>query len=94
MTRSVAVLKGGWSNEREISLMGSNRICNALRAAGYTVTEIDVKQDLGALLAALNPPPDVVYNALHGTYGEDGCVQGLLKYLGIPFSHSGLLAYI
>ena len=92
MNRSVAVLKGGWSNEREISLMGSDRICKALSAAGYTVTEIDVKHDLGALLTALKPPPDVVYNALHGTYGEDGCIQGVLKCLGIPFSHSGLMA--
>jgi len=92
VTRSVAVLKGGWSKEREISLMGSDRICKALSSAGYTVTEIDVNQDLGVLLTALTPPPDVVYNALHGTYGEDGCIQGVLKCLGIPFSHSGVLA--
>ena len=72
--------------------MGSSRICDALSDAGYSVRSIDVQRDLQVLLEALNPAPDVVFNALHGTYGEDGCIQGVLEYLGIPYSHSGVLA--
>lgn len=92
MSKTVAVLQGGWSNEREVSLMGSGQIIEALRARGYTVHGIDVQRDLARLIEDLTPAPDVVYNALHGPYGEDGCLQGVLECMGIPYSHSGVLA--
>lgn len=92
MTKHVAVLMGGWSAEREVSLVSGAAVTNALHAKGYEVTPIDVQRDMGALLTRLYPRPDVVFNALHGRYGEDGCVQGLLDILGIPYTHSGLLA--
>lgn len=90
--KTVAVLQGGWSSEREVSLMGSAKIVVALRDAGYTVREIDVQRDIAKLIRDLTPAPDVVYNALHGPYGEDGCLQGMLECLGIPYSHSGVMA--
>ncbi len=83
---------GGWSAEREISLISGAAVSRALQAAGYQVTSIDVKRDAGALLGRLFPRPDVVFNALHGRFGEDGCIQGLLNILEIPYTHSGLLA--
>jgi D-alanine-D-alanine ligase len=86
----VAVLMGGWSAEREVSLVSGQAAVEALRARGYRVSAIDVGRDLAARLAELRP--DVVYNALHGRYGEDGTVQGLLEIMGIPYSHSGVLA--
>ena len=92
MTRHVAVLMGGWSTEREVSLVSSAAVSNALTEAGYRVTSIDVQRDVGALLTRLYPKPDAVFNALHGRYGEDGCVQGLLNILDIPYTHSGVLA--
>ena len=92
MSRHVAVLMGGWSAEREVSLVTGAAVCKALGAAGYRVTGIDVQRDLGALLTRLYPRPDAVFNALHGRYGEDGCVQGLLNILEIPYTHSGMLA--
>ena len=92
MNASVAVLTGGWSSEREVSLMGSGNITAALRDAGYDVLEIDVRRDIPALLDALTPPPDIVYNALHGPHGEDGCIQGILECLGVRYTHSGVLA--
>lgn len=92
MTKRVAVLMGGWSAEREVSLVSGAAVTKALAAAGYNARAVDVSRDVGALLAALSPPPDVVFNALHGRYGEDGCVQGLLDILAIPYTHSGLLA--
>ncbi|TCS62197.1 D-alanine--D-alanine ligase [Varunaivibrio sulfuroxidans] len=92
MSKHVAVLMGGWSAEREVSLVSGAAVTNALHAKGYEVTSIDVQRDMGALLTRLYPRPDVVFNALHGRYGEDGCVQGLLDILGIPYTHSGLLA--
>ena len=92
MTTRVAVLKGGWSAEREVSLVSGEACGKALRNAGYDVTEVDLRRDLPALLGALSPRPDVVFNALHGRYGEDGCVQGLLNIIGIPYTHSGLAA--
>ena len=64
----------------------------ALQDASYNVTPIDVQRDMGALMTRLYPKPDAIFNALHGRYGEDGCVQGLLDILGIPYTHSGLLA--
>ncbi len=92
MNATVAVLKGGFSAEREISLISGGTVADALRDAGYEVTEIDVGRDVGALLSGLTPRPDVVFNALHGRYGEDGCIQGVLEMLAIPYTHSGVLA--
>lgn len=92
MSKQVAVLMGGWSGEREISLVSGAAVSDALRAAGYGVTTIDVGRDIGALLPRLSPRADVAFNALHGRYGEDGCIQGLLELLRIPYTHSGLLA--
>lgn len=92
MTRRVCVLMGGWSAEREVSLVSGAAVTVALQAAGFDVAVIDVTRDLPALVAALTPRPDVVFNALHGRYGEDGCIQGLLDILGLPYTHSGLLA--
>ncbi|MEX0921923.1 MAG: D-alanine--D-alanine ligase [Rhodovibrionaceae bacterium] len=91
MTR-VAVLLGGPSAEREVSLVSGKACAGALRAKGYEVSEVDFQRDLKALLKALDPAPDVVFNALHGPYGEDGCVQGLLEIMGLPYTHSGVLA--
>jgi D-alanine-D-alanine ligase len=68
------------------------QVIDALREAAYDVTPIEVTQDLGAMIAALTPAPDVVFNALHGRFGEDGTVQGVLDYLGIPYTHSGVRA--
>jgi len=92
MTQHVAVLMGGWSAEREVSLVSGAAVVQALGDAGMTVTSIDVQRDMGALLTRLFPRPDAVFNALHGRFGEDGCVQGLLDILDIPYTHSGLLA--
>ena len=92
MSRSVAILMGGWSSEREVSLVSGRAIAEALDAAGYDTRSIDVTRDPAAIVAALTPPPDVVFNALHGTGGEDGCIQGLLEIIGVPYTHSGVLA--
>ncbi|MEM7498381.1 MAG: D-alanine--D-alanine ligase [Pseudomonadota bacterium] len=86
----VAVLKGGRSAEREVSLVSGAACAAALRSAGHEVMEIDAGVDLAARLAAARP--DVVFNALHGRWGEDGCVQGLLEWLGLAYTHSGILA--
>ncbi|MGP0041116.1 MAG: D-alanine--D-alanine ligase [Rhodomicrobium sp.] len=86
----VAVLMGGWSAEREVSLNSGAACANALEGAGYRVTSIDVDRDIAAKLAALRP--DACFNALHGKGGEDGCIQGILETLQIPYTHSGVLA--
>lgn len=91
MTR-VVVLYGGISAEREVSLSSGVQVVAALREAGYEVDAIDVGADVGAVVAALNPRPDVVFNALHGRFGEDGTIQGMLDWMGIPYTHSGLRA--
>jgi D-alanine-D-alanine ligase len=91
MTR-VAVLHGGISAEREVSLRTGQQVMEALKEAGYDVLPVEVTEDLGAVIAALTPAPDVVFNALHGRFGEDGTVQGVLDYLGIPYTHSGVRA--
>ena len=88
----VAVLHGGMSAEREVSLRTGQQVIEALRTAGFEVRSIEVTDDLAALIAALDPKPDVVFNALHGRFGEDGTVQGVLDYLGIPYTHSGVRA--
>jgi D-alanine-D-alanine ligase len=86
----VAVLMGGPSREREVSLSTGRACAQALGQAGYQVIEVDCGPDLPAQLIDLKP--DVAFNALHGPYGEDGCVQGILEWLRIPYTHSGVLA--
>ena len=86
----VAVLKGGPSAEREVSLSSGHECAAALREAGYDVIEIDAGADLVSRLEAA--APDVVFNALHGRFGEDGVVQGILEWLRLPYTHSGVLA--
>ena len=89
----VAVLHGGVSAEREVSLATGTQVVAALRQAGFEVTPIEVGQDLAAVIAALQAAkPDAVFNALHGRFGEDGCIQGVLDWLGLPYTHSGLRA--
>ncbi len=88
--KRIAVLKGGWSPEREVSLNSGAACAKALRAKGYDAIEIDAARDLADQLKAA--PPDAVFNALHGQWGEDGCVQGLLEVMGLPYTHSGVLA--
>ncbi|WP_297444094.1 D-alanine--D-alanine ligase [Acidocella sp.] len=90
--KRVAVLMGGMSSEREVSLRSGAGVAQALREKGYEVTELVVTQDLAALIQALTPKPDAVFNALHGPFGEDGTIQGVLDYLGIPYTHSGVRA--
>jgi D-alanine-D-alanine ligase len=86
----VAVLMGGWSSEREVSLRSGAACATALEGEGYRVTRLDVGRDVTARLAEIKP--DVCFNALHGRYGEDGCIQGVLETLGLPYTHSGVLA--
>jgi D-alanine-D-alanine ligase len=90
MTKHVAVLMGGLSAEREISLRSGEACAQALEAQGYRVSRVDVGRDVAGVLSALKP--DVALNALHGKYGEDGCIQGVLELLGVPYTHSGVLA--
>lgn len=88
--KNVVVLKGGWSAERQVSLISGAAVANALRSVGCAVEELDAGRDLAERLAAARP--DAVFNALHGQWGEDGCVQGVLEILEIPYTHSGVLA--
>lgn len=88
--KHVAVLMGGFSSERPVSLSSGNACVAALEGEGYRVTQIDVGRDVAAVLSDLRP--DVAFNALHGPFGEDGTIQGLLEYLEIPYTHSGVLA--
>ena len=88
--KHVAVLLGGFSSERPVSLSSGNACANALEAEGYRVTRIDVGRDIAQVLADLRP--DVAFNALHGPFGEDGTIQGILEYLALPYTHSGVLA--
>jgi len=92
MTKKVALLLGGWSAERQVSLTKGKEVEAALHAGGYDVTVIDVQKDIPALIAALTPRPDVVFNNLHGRGGEDGEIQSVLEILEIPYTHSGVLA--
>jgi len=86
----VAVLMGGFSSERPVSLSSGTACAEALEAEGYRVTRVDVGRDVAAVLSELKP--DVAFNALHGPFGEDGTIQGILEYLEIPYTHSGVLA--
>ncbi len=90
--KRVAVLFGGISAEREVSLSSGMQVIAALRTAGYDVTPIEVGPDLRTTIAALHPKPDAVFNALHGRFGEDGAIQGVLDWLDIPYTHSGVRA--
>lgn len=87
---TVAVLMGGPSAEREVSLSSGQACATALRGEGYTVVEVDAGPDLASVLQDLKPY--AVLNCLHGRWGEDGCVQGLLEWIGVPYSHSGVLS--
>ncbi len=89
-SKYVVMLCGGMSAEREVSLMSAAGVGNALVENGYKVTKLDMGADVASILLELKP--DVVFNCLHGTYGEDGCVPGLLDILHIPYTHSGVLA--
>jgi len=89
-SKHVAVLMGGWSAEREVSLRSGKACADALVRAGYRVTPVDVGRDVATVLAAIKP--DCALNVLHGRPGEDGTIQGVLEILGIPYSHSGVLA--
>ena len=89
-TPRVAVLMGGPSSEREVSLSTGRGCASALRDEGYEVIEVDAGPDLPDRLSDIRP--DVCFNALHGRWGEDGCVQGLLEWLHLPYTHSGVLA--
>ncbi len=84
----VAVLMGGWANERPVSLMSGEGVAKALEERGHRVTRIDMDRDVAARIAEAKP--DVVFNALHGVPGEDGSVQGMLDLMGVPYTHSGL----
>ncbi len=84
----VAVLMGGWANERPVSLMSGEGVATALEARGHRVTRIDMDRQVAARIA--EAAPDVVFNALHGVPGEDGTVQGMLDLMGVPYTHSGL----
>lgn len=88
--KHVAMLMGGFSSERPVSLSSGNACADALEAVGCKVTRVDVGHDVASVLAELKP--DVAFNALHGPFGEDGTIQGILEYLEIPYTHSGVLA--
>jgi D-alanine-D-alanine ligase len=90
MSKHVAVLMGGWSAEREVSLRSGKACAEALTRVGYRVTRIDVGRDIATVLATLKP--DVALNVLHGRPGEDGTLQGILEILAIPYTHSGVMA--
>jgi D-alanine-D-alanine ligase len=88
--KHVAVLMGGFSSERPVSLSSGTSCADALEAEGYKVTRVDVDHDVAQVLSELKP--DVAFNALHGPFGEDGTIQGILEYLQIPYTHSGVLS--
>ena len=90
MANKVAVLMGGWSVEREISLISGATVTEALRARGFDATAIDVDRKVSRALTSLEP--DIVFNALHGRFGEDGSIQGMLETMELRYTHSGVLA--
>lgn len=91
-SKTVALLVGGWSAERQVSLDKGKEVEKALKEAGYKVKVVDVKKDLSDLIEQLTPKPDAVFNNLYGRGGEDGTIQGVLEMLEIPYTHSGVLA--
>ena len=92
-TKRVTVLMGGASAERDVSLRSGAAAAKALEQAGFQVAVVDCNRNPAELVRAITETkPDVVFNALHGRFGEDGCVQGVLNLLGVPYTHSGLLA--
>src|ERR1700741_1937504 len=90
MTQHVAVLMGGWSAERDVSLRSGKACADALERQGFRVSRIDVGRDIATVLQTLKP--EVAFNVLHGTPGEDGTLQGILEILAIPYTHSGVMA--
>jgi D-alanine-D-alanine ligase len=88
--KHVAVLMGGWSAEREVSLRSGKACADALERGGYRITRVDVSRDIATVLQTLKP--DVAFNVLHGVPGEDGSLQGILEILAIPYTHSGVMA--
>ena len=92
VTLHVAVLMGGWSAEREVSLMSGKGIAEALESLGHRVTRIDMDRDVATKLTEAKP--DIVFNALHGTPGEDGSVQGMLDLMGLKYTHSGMVTSV
>ena len=93
MTKKVVVLMGGLSSEREVSLASGANVSAALKQAGYDVFDYDLTRDLRSFIDMIETQkPDAVFNALHGKYGEDGCVQGILDIMGVPYTHSGRMA--
>lgn len=90
MSKHIAVLMGGWSAEREVSLRSGKACADALERCGYRVTRVDVGRDIASVLQTLKP--DVAFNVLHGVPGEDGSLQGILEILAIPYTHSGVLS--
>jgi D-alanine-D-alanine ligase len=88
----IAVLMGGWSNERPVSLMSGNGVADALESQGYKVSRVDMDRNVAAVLTGIRP--DVVFNALHGVPGEDGSVQGMLDLMQIPYTHSGMVTSV
>ncbi|MDP3531959.1 MAG: D-alanine--D-alanine ligase [Alphaproteobacteria bacterium] len=90
--KNIVLLKGGWSTEREVSLTTAIGIEKALKNLGHDVKCIDLHRDMEQLVKALNPKPDLVFNALHGKWGEDGCIQAVLDMMAIPYTHSGRLS--
>ena len=90
--KKVLVVMGGFSDEREISLLSGHQVAEALKQSGYEVVLYDLKDVADFVTTLTQVRPDVVFNALHGKYGEDGCIQGLLNLMKIPYTHSGVLA--
>src|SRR3954453_199412 len=90
MSKNVAVLMGGWSAEREVSLRSGKACADAAERVGYRVSRVDVGRNIAEILTSLKP--DAALNVLHGRPGEDGTLQGLLEILGIPYSHSGVMS--
>ena len=90
MSKHVAVLMGGWSAEREVSLRSGRACAEALTRQGYQVTRIDVGRDIASVLTTVKP--DVALNVLHGRPGEDGTLQGILEILAIPYTHCGVMS--
>jgi D-alanine-D-alanine ligase len=91
-TIHVAVLMGGWSNERSVSLLSGNGVADALERGGYKVSRVDMDRNVASVLTAIRP--DVVFNALHGVPGEDGSVQGMLDIMQIPYTHSNMVTSV